>query len=230
MTRKTVSFCFDDGFLESSRKTADLFEARGLRATFCAMASPANSNDSAHRGGVFVDWPLWRRWLASGHDVAPHGWAHERLSDMPFEQACRSLERMFEMFEAELPGFDPATSIFHTPYLSLPPALLDWVGARVAGVRLATGGGGINRRAGVAAKRPIDCIAFGPDGVAASAQRQIEAFARSDGDWLCLVLHGLDGEGWGALALGELAVLVDSCLHLEMDILPLIDIVRPERQ
>ena len=226
MTQKTVSFCFDDGFLESTRKIASLFEDRGLRASFCVMAAPTESVDIAHRGAQFADWDMWRALRARGHDVGPHGWAHERLSTMPSKAAKQSLRRMFERFEAELPGFLSAETIFHTPYLALPHEILMWLTAQVAAVRVATGGHGITSHAAVRASRVIDCITFGPEAVADQAARHIDQFGTTDGELLTLVLHGVDGEGWGSLALGDLARLVDDCLARGHAIRPLIDTCR----
>lgn len=225
MTQKTVSFCFDDGFLTSTEKTAHLFEARGLRASFCIMAAPDQSADTAHVDARFADWPLWRDLRERGHDVAPHGWAHERLGALTHDEACASIERMFARFAAELQGFAAERAIFHTPYLSMPPRLVDWLLDRCAAVRIAQGGAGITRQATAQRSRQIDCITFGPDNVAAQAAARIEDFRNADGDWLVLVLHGVDGEGWGSLALPELAGLVDRCCDLGFGIRPLIDIL-----
>ena len=225
MNDKTISFCFDDGFLESTRKTAGLFEDRGLRATFCVMGAPAESIDTAHRGARFADWDMWRALRAGGHDIAPHGWAHERLSAMPLDEACQSLVRMFERFEAELPDFRSADSIFHTPYLSLSPEVHAWLVDRTAAVRVALGAGGASFRASVRKSRTIDCITFGPDDVAERAARHIEQFDRSEGEWLTLVFHGVDGEGWGSLSLADLAKIVDDCLMRGHMVRPLGDIL-----
>lgn len=225
MTQKTVSFCFDDGFLSSTEKTARLFETRGLRASFCIMAAPDQSADTAHIGARFAEWPLWRDLHRRGHDIAPHGWAHERLDTLTHDAACASIERMFARFAAELPGFAAERAIFHTPYLSMPPPLVDWLLARSAAVRIAQGSAGITSQAIAQGSRQTDCITFGPDKVAAQADARIEDFRDADGDWLVLVLHGVDGEGWGSLALPELAGLVDRCCDLGFGIRPLIDIL-----
>lgn len=225
MTRKTVSFCFDDGFLSSTDKTVRVFEDRGLRTSFCIMAAPTESVDIAHQGVEFADWDLWRALRNSGHDIAPHGWAHERLEAMEPDAARQSINRMFEMFEIELPGFHADETIFHTPYLSLPSGTLDWLCHRTAAVRVATGGGGISSSRAVHMSRIIDCITFGPDNVAQSLARHIDNFGQSGGDWLTLVLHGLDGEGWGSLRLAELEHLVDNCLERGYEIRPLADIL-----
>ena len=66
---------------------------------------------------------------------------------------------------------------------------------------------------------------FGPDNVAAQAATRIEDFRNADGDWLVLVLHGVDGEGWGSLALAELVSLVDRCQELGFGIRPLAELL-----
>ena len=38
--RIKVALDFDDGFIASTLKTADLFETLGLRAVFCVLADP----------------------------------------------------------------------------------------------------------------------------------------------------------------------------------------------
>jgi peptidoglycan/xylan/chitin deacetylase (PgdA/CDA1 family) len=221
VTEKTVSFCFDDGFLSSTEKTAHLFETRDLRATFCVMAAPDESDDPAHVDARFAGWPLLRDLRERGHDIAPHGWAHERLETLTHDAACSSIERMFARFAAEFPGFATERTIFHTPYLSMPPPLVDWLLGRCAAVRIAQG------NAGVAAKgsQRIDCITFGPDNVAAQAQARVGDFRSDDGEWLVLVLHGVDGEGWGSVSLPDLAALVDQCRELGFRIRPLSDIL-----
>jgi peptidoglycan/xylan/chitin deacetylase (PgdA/CDA1 family) len=224
---KTVSFCFDDGFLSSTEKTARLFEARGLRASFCIMAAPDRSADTAHVDARFADWPLWRELRGRGHDIAPHGWAHERLGALTHDAACASITRMFARFATELPGFAAERAIFHTPYLSMPPRLVDWLLVRCAAVRIAQGGAGITRQAAAQRSRQIDCITFGPDDVAAQAATRIDGFRDADGDWLVLVLHGVDGEGWGSLAVAELAALVVRCQDAGLNIRPLAEILLP---
>lgn len=225
MTGKTVSFCFDDGFLASTEKTARLFEMRGLRATFCVMAAPELSADPAHVDGCFAQWSFWRELRGRGHDIAPHGWAHERLGELPHDVACVSINRMFARFGIELPGFTTAKAIFHTPYLSMPSPLLDWLMKRCAAVRIAQGNAGMTSQGTVQRSRTIDCITFGPDDVAAQAAARIDEFRGADGDWLVLVFHGVDGEGWGSLGLDELAGLVDRCSSMGFSIRPLAQIL-----
>ncbi len=222
--RKTISFCFDDGFLASTEKVVQLFEARRLQATLCVMAAPLESKDSAHEGGRFGDWGLWRELRARGHDIAPHGWAHERLDRLTREAACASFERMFARFETELPGFRSDGAIFHTPYLALPGTLVDWLRPRTAAIRLAIGNDGVASPREVQRSHLIDCVTFGPHDVADKARARIANFAVSDGEWQVLVLHGIDGEGWGPLDLHQLTGLLEQCEGLDIQVSPLCEI------
>lgn len=225
MSAKTISFCFDDGFLASSEKILRLFESRGAKASFCVMAAPEASEDSAHRGARFADWDFWRGVRTAGHDVAPHGWAHERFAAMTDDDARAAIERMFDRFVDALPGFRPDGAIFHTPYLAMPPALIAWLRPRCAAIRIARGAGGMTSPAEVARSGLVDCIAFGPSGVGAAAAAQIERFASGNAEWQVLVLHGVDGEGWGPLALDELAAILDDSRNRGLVIRPLGDIL-----
>ena len=64
---------------------------------------------------------------------------------------------------------------------------------------------------------------FGPDNVAEQADARIKVSPDAIGNCLMLVRHGVDGEGWGLLALPDLAVLFDRCYDLTFGIRPLID-------
>jgi hypothetical protein len=221
MNERIVSFCFDDGFLESTEKTARLFEERGLRATFCILAEPEMSKDPAHIGAAFGDWPLWRALRAKGHEIAPHGLAHERLADLPVDAAYQNLNQMFDRFVLELPGFVAAETIFHAPYLTLPAMHRDWLLGRTAGVRLALGRGGRNVLTDVAASRLVDCVTFGPEAVGSQSMEHLRKFSQADDQWQVLVLHGIDGEGWGSLGSNSLAALLDFALESGLSVRPI---------
>ncbi len=209
----------------SSRKTRRIFEQRGLRATFCVISCPQQSSDSAHLGASFADWAFWRSAYCAGHDVAPHGWAHERLVDMPFEAARDSIERALEHFGRVLPGFRPDRSVFHVPYLHLPDETLDWLRSRCAAVRLARARPGANMIGDTQASGLISCIAFGPDDVGAQARATIKKFGESEDEWLVLVLHGLDGEGWGPIATSELQGLLNLCSASDIKVRTVADVL-----
>lgn len=218
--RRCVSFCFDDGFLSSSRKTLKLFDERQLKASFCVSAMPAHSDDAAHQGAIFADWNFWRDVQSAGHEVAPHGWAHERLAELPLTDAKLKLIAMFDLFERQLPGFSRANSVYHAAYMAMPLALGDWLLDRVKALRVAADWSGQNSFADVAASGCINCTCSGPTGVAEAITQRIVEFERSTADWLVLVFHGLDGEGWGAIAEEDLAATLDYCLAAGHEIAP----------
>lgn len=210
MIPKYVSFCFDDGFRRSADKIRRIFDVRGLGACFCVLSAPELAEDPGIQGATIADWDYWREAAAAGHEVAPHGHAHESYARIEPQIARRSIETCWETLERELPGFDRRRSIFHVPYLSAPADLVDWINARSLGARLMLGRDGLNplpRQASGA----IDCACFGPDLVGAAAASRLERFEGEQG-WLVLVFHGLDDEGWGPVAGNELKALVDGAL------------------
>lgn len=218
--RKFISFCFDDGFLASSTKVRRLFDDRKIKASFCVLAQPSDSIDPAHSSAIFGDWTYWREVQASGHEVAPHGWAHERLNDMPLELVKLRTNKMFDRFGHELSGFSSGQSIYHTAYLALPGDVQTWLLTRVKAVRVATDLTGENSFAAVAKSGVVNCSCSGPDDVAEKTARRLAGFQRSGSDWLVVVLHGLDGEGWGSIAADDLAVILDMCMNSGIEIVP----------
>ncbi|MBX3484335.1 polysaccharide deacetylase family protein [Phenylobacterium sp.] len=204
---RTVSFCFDDGFAATAGKVRALFEARGLAATFCVLAAPGETADPFIRAAPVADWGFWREAVAAGHEVEPHGWAHERLADLAPEAALAGFARTFDVFRRELPGFDPAAHACHLAYLTAPPGLVAGLAPQVLGVRQALGGAGLN-----AAVRPrVDCITFG-DPADERLKARLDDFLEDEDGWLVLVLHGLDGEGWGPVRADTLARELDLLL------------------
>ena len=210
---RQISFCFDDGFLASADRIRSVFDARGVPACFCVLAEPALAQDPAIRNATIADWSYWREARSSGHEIAPHGWAHELYPALSLDEAQRSIEACWDRFEDEISGFRREDSVFHVPYLTAPAPLLEWVGERSAGARVMTGGGGLNDPGVLARGSVIDCTCAGPDGVAAAHAERLDRFAEENG-WLVLVLHGVDGEGWGSLATDELARLLDRTMEI----------------
>lgn len=218
MTKKYVSFCFDDGFRRSADKVRRIFDERGLSACFCVLSAPELADDPGIKGATIADWNYWREAAVDGHEIGPHGHAHEVYARIEGEAARRSIETCWETLERELPGFDRRRAIFHVPYLSAPADLVEWIAAQSLGVRLMLGRDGLNPLP-EHVSGPVDCACFGPDQVGAAAARRLERFEVQQG-WLIFVFHGLDDEGWGPIATDELAALVDSALDAGMTIIP----------
>jgi peptidoglycan/xylan/chitin deacetylase (PgdA/CDA1 family) len=209
---RTVSFCFDDGFRASAETARRIFEARKLSAAFCVLAAPELTEDAFIRGARLGDWGFWRETSAAGHDVAAHGFAHEHLGRMPFEQACDSVSRTLEIFTQELPGFDALQSIYHVAYVRAPENVVRWISERSLGVRLATGGFGVNAWNKLTRGGCVDCMTWGPDSSDGPARAHVERFLEAQADWLVLVFHGLDREGWGPLSSHALEGMLDRLL------------------
>jgi peptidoglycan/xylan/chitin deacetylase (PgdA/CDA1 family) len=206
---QTISFCFDDGFRSSADKIQRLFSERGLSACFCVLAEPALAQDPFIRAVPIADWPYWQDALAAGHEVAPHGYAHEHLGTLDFATACDSAQRTLDTFQRQLPGFDPRRSFFHLAYLAAPVPVVQWIGARTLGARMALGREGRNDLATWSPGQPIDCTTFPPPEADRLAQQRIQRFVQHEEGWLVLVFHGLDGEGWGTVSSDALARMLD---------------------
>src|SRR5262245_6686618 len=129
--RTRVSIGFDDGFVDSSRKTAVLFESFGLRAVFSVIANTTNFAPNF----VVGDFELWNELQSRGHIIHPHGWRHTNLSQVPHEQAIDELRRCLDRFGEKLKGFNPKRVVYHYAYNSSTPALNEWLLERVAAVR-----------------------------------------------------------------------------------------------
>ncbi|MBU2588549.1 MAG: hypothetical protein KJ872_10590, partial [Alphaproteobacteria bacterium] len=61
--------------------------------------------------------------------------------------------------------------------------------------------------------------------VAVMAFSAIERFRAGSSDWLVLVLHGLDGEGWGSIAAVKLEQLLVHCLDKGLVVRPVKDVL-----
>src|SRR5262245_34499580 len=114
-----VAIAFDDGFVASSLKTADLFESFGLRAVFSVLADKINFEPDL----VVCGFALWNELQSRGHKIQPHGWRHTNLSQVPHEQALQEIDRCLDIFGEKLVGFDPKRVVYHYAYNSGTPAL-----------------------------------------------------------------------------------------------------------
>lgn len=216
---RTVSICFDDGFRATADKARVVFEARGLRATFCVLARPDLAEDPFIRAAPIADWAYWREAAWAGHEVAPHGWAHERLSDLDTATACAGLDRTLDAFAAELPGFDAGGQLFHLAYLAAPAPVVQHLATRTLGVRRALGRAGLNPSARHDLGGDVDCITFG-DPAGELMRLRLDRFLAAEDGWLVLVLHGLDGEGWGPIPCEVLERQLDRLLDAGVRIAP----------
>jgi peptidoglycan/xylan/chitin deacetylase (PgdA/CDA1 family) len=217
---RIVSFCFDDGFARSARQVRAIFEARGLRACFAVLAAPELAEDPYIRAAPIAGWPVWREVLDAGHEVHPHGYAHEHLGRIAVDAARESVERTLAIFAAELPAFEASQAVFHLAYLAAPQPVTNWLGERLLGVRMRTETDGWNDLRGLQRGGVVSCVTFGPDDTETRLSRRLETFLAGPPGWLVIVLHGLDGEGWGSLAYEALERTLDTLLGQAVEIAP----------
>src|SRR5436309_16031273 len=112
MTRTRIAINFDDGFVKSSLKTAELFESFGLRAVFAVIADSTGFAPNFAVG----DFALWNELQSRGHRVHPHGWRHTNLAEVPHAQAIGELQRCLDSFGENLDGFEPKRVVYHFAY------------------------------------------------------------------------------------------------------------------
>lgn len=217
--RRVISFCFDDGFRRSAEQVHDVFSRRRLSACFAVLSRPEQALDPYLRGAALGDWGFWREMVAAGHEVAPHGLIHERYDDLSLRETQASVHEALAIMEAELPGLQRGQTLFHVPYLSAPPAVVDWLGTQCLGVRLARAGRGLNRWTDLRPGGVVDSLCHGPNCMADALRGRIREFASQDG-WLVLVMHGVDGEGWGPVDRSELECLLDEAEATGAEITP----------
>lgn len=194
-----VTIGFDDGFLKSNLKVAELYERHGLRACFNVVAT-------AHRPGFLYpnashqhpvgDFGVWNELQARGHEIMPHGYQHANKAALPLPEAQDLVRRCLELFTAELKGFEPHRAVFNLPYLAASPALEAWLPTVVRAYRPA--GPPINPLPHPGQTR-LNSTSFGPGNCEARLDELIaELLARPEG-WLIFCAHGLDEEGWGPM-------------------------------
>lgn len=204
-----VSLCFDDGFRSSAQTIRRLFESRGLSACFAILAQPRQAADPYVRASPVADWGYWREAMAAGHEIGVHGHAHENYNKLGETEVLDSLVRAEETFLRELPGFRACGSVFHVPYLAAPAPIVEWLRARYLGVRMRTPSSGWNALTGLARGGTVSCTTFGPPDADTAITQRLEEFLGGPEGWLVLVLHGLDGEGWGSVSSATLEALLD---------------------
>jgi peptidoglycan/xylan/chitin deacetylase (PgdA/CDA1 family) len=215
-----VTLSFDDGFERSSIRTAEIFERFGLVAELHVLAAGhlGGSDDEWHRPWPPGDFGLWSELSARGHQVMPHGYSHANKAELPFDEAKRLIEACFDVFRAELDGFEMSRASFAFPYNRSTPALEAWLRTRVRAFR--TRGDPVMPlpRPG---QQKVTCISFGPGRCDDHLSQTIESFLAGPPGWLCYNLHGLDDEGWGPIGSGTLSRLLERLVQHDVRVLPI---------
>lgn len=212
---QVVSFCFDDGFRRSAEKIRRIFSRHDAAACFAVLAQPHEALDPYLQNADLADWDFWRETRDAGHEVASHGLRHERYAELSLPEVQRSVREGLAILGDELPGFMASDSLFHVPYMSAPAGVTQWIGTQALGVRLDLGTGGGNHFGSLSPGGVVNSMCLGPDDVAASARACVQA-AVGKVDWTVLVMHGVDGEGWGPIQSAELDALLAMVRDLGM--------------
>lgn len=225
-----LTLSWDDGFLESSLKTAEIFESFGLRAEFNVIATagqvdndlPPDMKPGRRWGGQYGDFSLWNELQARGHVIQPHGYRHADKSALPFRQARGLILKCLEVFSDRLAGFQSKRAIFAFPYNRSSPDLETWLPKVVRAYRIG-GSPAINP---LPSPETVRLITVG--GEEAEEYLEVclsELLAQPEG-WLLYTCHGLDGEGWGSMSNLFLSQLLEKLTALpELSILPAVDII-----
>lgn len=219
-----LTLSWDDGFLKSSLKTAEIFEKFELRTEFNIVATanlsnnalPANMQPGAPWGAPYGDFDLWNELQSRGHVIQPHGYRHANKSEIPFEEARGLILFCLEVFTSQLAGFEASKTIFVFPYNASTPELEAWLPGVVRAFR--TGGPAINL---LPTAQIVKLTTTGREDAEPWLDRCLdELLARPDG-WLIYNAHGLDGEGWGPLRSEYLLRLLEKLtVHPDLKILP----------
>lgn len=192
-----ASFIFDDGFKQSCLRIVDLFEARGLRATFAVMADPSGFLDEFPKG----DFVMWNEFQARGHGIHPHGLDHSDLSAIPFEQATAKIDECFSRFGDQLEGFDPSATPYHLTYNRSTADVDRYLLERVRAIRTCGDGeptDGLSHE-GDLSRRTFGCTWHGPDYCDDHLLASLQHAEGSASPLFLYMMHGLDGEGWGPI-------------------------------
>jgi peptidoglycan/xylan/chitin deacetylase (PgdA/CDA1 family) len=214
-----VTLSFDDGFARSSRRTADIFEQRGLSAAINVVARGhlGKPQESWHERWPKGDFGLWNELAARGHEIMPHGLEHADESALPFAEAVRHVEECLDVFTTELAGFDAARAVFAFPYNRSTPELESWLPAIVRAFRTA---GDPIMPLPQPGQTKIGCTSFGPEPCDEHLEQLVDELLARPAGWLCYNAHGLDGEGWGPLSSATLERVLERLMSARVRVLP----------
>ncbi|MCJ8331902.1 MAG: polysaccharide deacetylase family protein [Lentisphaeria bacterium] len=217
-----VTLSFDDGFLKSNLKIAEIYERYNLSACFNVIATGADdsfvSPDSGQGNIPKGNFELWNDLQSRGHEIMPHGFKHANKSKIPFEEAQTLIIDCLDIFQAKLDGFDPRHSIFNFPYNQSTPELEVWLPSVLAAYRRS--GGGLNQLP-YPGMTKLTTTGFGPENCEAHLDQEIEQLLSAPSGWLIYNTHGLDNEGWGPIGTSYLDELLYRLTAIEtVSILP----------
>lgn len=218
-----VSLSFDDGFEESNRKIAEIYEKYGLSACFnvMALAEGLVSEPTAHiydPEAMPGNFDLWNVLQARGHEIMPHGLVHHDLTEIPFTEAQRSVLRCLDIFEWNLRDFHRHEAVYNFAFNNHTPTLEAWLLTQVRAIRL-QGKDGINPLP-TRDTQTIETVGHGPENCEAHLEASLEKLFSQPSGWLVYNTHGVDGEGWGPIRSSYLEELIVRLLDKNVLIMP----------
>jgi len=219
--RHLVTLSFDDGFQKSFARIAEIHEKHRLSA--CLNVLAAGFPDAAYvteytRHSPWGDFGLWNELQRRGHEVMPHGYRHENLQKVSFEEGQELVRRCLGVFAEKLDGFHAKKAVFNFPYNASTPELEAWLPTQVQAFR--TGGAAINPWPHRGQVR-LTCRSFGPGNAEAALDREIDNLLARESGWLIFNTHGLEDEGWGPIRATYLERLLERLLAVEtVEVLP----------
>ena len=212
-----ITLSFDDGFKKSFTRTAAIYEQYKLSACLNIVAN-GFPEDAYIKASPLGDFALWNELKRRGHEVMPHGYRHENLQKLSFEEGSEWVRRCLGVFSEKLEGFDPKQAIFNFPYNASTPELERWLSTQVRAFR--TGGGAIQPPP-QRGQAKLTCASFGPGNGEAAIDREIERLLALESGWLIFNTHGLDDEGWGPIRASYLERLLERLLAIKtVELLP----------
>jgi peptidoglycan/xylan/chitin deacetylase (PgdA/CDA1 family) len=195
-----VTLSFDDGFKQSSLRTAEIFEKHKLAACINVIATAHLPDfvlpNEYHRWPV-GDFQLWNELQERGHEIMPHGYKHANKRELPLAESQDLIRRCLEVFTKELKGFDAKKAVFNFPFNASTPAVEEWLAGQVMAFR--TGGPAINATPHRGQSK-LTCTSFGPENIDAHLLGEVDKLLAQPSGWLIYNTHGLDDEGWGPLS------------------------------
>lgn len=215
--RHIITLSFDDGFRKSFLRTAEIYEKFKLPACLNVVAAWL-SQDADGRETPFGDFKLWNDLQKRGHEIMPHGYKHENLQKVSFDEGKDIIRCCLDVFDKELKDFDPKRAIFNFPYNASTPELEKWWPTQVRAFR--TGWEPINPLPHKGQAK-LTCASFGPGNSEAAIDREIDKLLAKESGWLIFNTHGLDDEGWGPIRASYLERLLERLLAIKsVEILP----------
>jgi peptidoglycan/xylan/chitin deacetylase (PgdA/CDA1 family) len=221
-----ITLSFDDGFEKSSIKTAEIYEKYGLSACINVIAT-AHLNqfklpNEYHKNPV-GDFDLWNELRSRGHEIMPHTYMHQNLTEIPLAEAQDLINKCFDVFSEKLEGFVTEESVYNFAYNASTPEIENWLSSKVRVFR--TAGPAFNPFPDNNTKK-LTCISYGPENIDKFLERTINEFLEGPSGWYIFNTHGLDDEGWGPVSSGYLDELLARLIKMkQVEVLPVIPVL-----